>query len=140
MVHDLGRTGCRHLVIRIVSLLVTLIHKRCLCGARITARQLSQHGKCEHCRLTEGLKEGDLDKLRFMRGATAHLAKTRWGFRNHYLCNVQDLAAMQRLEVAGLATAGAPLLQLRYFHATLDGCRAAGLDRAGIARALKERS
>lgn len=139
MIYDLARAERQHRAIATESPPVSLIGKQCPCGTRITARQLAQHGKCEHCRLTASLEEGDLDKLRFMLGATAHHAKTRWGFRNHYLCNMQDLATMQRLELAGLATAGATLLQLRYFHATLDGCRAAGLDRAGIARALKVR-
>lgn len=139
MIRYPASTVRKHMVIAAEPAPVSLISKQCPCGTRITARQLAQHGTCEHCRLTSGLEAGDLDKLRFMLGATPHHAKSRWGFRNHYLCNVQDLAAMQRLELAGLAVAGALLLQLRYFHATSEGCRAAGLSRARAQHALKAR-
>jgi hypothetical protein len=79
-----------------------------------------QHGKCEHCRLTAGLAAGDLDKLRHMLGATAHHPKTKWGFRNYYLCNVQDRESMERLVAAGLAVRGEVLLRTQYYHATRD--------------------
>jgi len=137
MIYDLARAERQHLAINKESAPPSLIHKPCPCGKAITARQLSQQGKCDHCRLTAGSAEGDLDKLRHMLGATAHHPKTHWGFRNHYLCNVQDRAAMERLVAAGLARAGEQLLRTQYFHATRNGCRAAGLERSGIAHALE---
>lgn len=137
MFYDLSRAERQHRAIQNEKPGPVHEVKRCTCGAKVTARQLGQHGKCEHCRLTVGLADGDLDKLRHMLGATAHHPKAHWGFRNHYLCNVQDRAAMERLVAAGLARAGEQLLRTQYFHATRDGCRAAGLDRSGIARALE---
>ena len=136
MIYDLARPERQHRAINTESAPPSLIPKRCSCGKSITARQLSQHGKCEHCRLTAGLAEGDLDKLRHMLGATSHDAKTKWGFRNHYCCGKQDRDAMERLVAAGLAERGAVQLTSQYYHATMNGCRAAGLDRAGIARAM----
>lgn len=139
MIYDLSRAERQHRAIANETPPVSLIGKQCSCGARITARRLAQHGKCEHCRLTAGLEEGDLATLRFMFGATPHYVTTRWDFLNHYLCNVQDLDAMRRLELAGLVTAGTPLLQLHYFHATNDGCRLAGLSAKRAAVALGAR-
>lgn len=137
MFYDLARAERQHHAINNESAPPSLIPKRCPCGKPITARQLKQHGKCEHCRLTAGLAKGDLNKLRHMLGATKHHPKTKWGFRNHYLCNVQDREAMERLVAAGLARAGEQLLRTQYYHATKDGCRAAGLDRSGIVRAME---
>jgi len=71
-----------------------------------------------------------------MLGATRHHPKTKWGFRNHYCCGVQDRAAMERLVAADLAKRGAVQLTSQYYHATKDGCRAVGLDRSGIVRAM----
>ncbi|MRW88840.1 hypothetical protein GJ699_02455 [Duganella sp. FT80W] len=135
MIYDLSRAERQHRAIQKEKPGPVLESKQCPCGKNITARQLAQYGKCEHCRLTAGLEEGDLDKLLHMLGAAGNSA-AKPGFRNHYLCNVQDRAAMERLVAAGLALAGEQLLQTQYYHATRDGCRAAGLDRSGIARAL----
>lgn len=135
MMYDLSRAERQHRAIQSEKPGPVHEAKRCKCGAKVTARQLNQHGKCEYCRLTAGLADGDLDKLRHMLGAAGNSA-AKPGFRNHYLCNVQDRAAMERLVAAGLARAGEQLLQTQYYHATRDGCRAAGLDRSGIARAL----
>jgi len=135
MIYDLSRAERQHRAINKESAPPSLIPKRCACGQAIKARQLAQHGKCEHCRLTAGLEEGDLDKLRHMLGAALNSA-AKPGHRNHYLCNVQDREAMERLVTAGLAVRGEVLLRTQYYHATRDGCRAAGLDRSGIARAL----
>lgn len=137
MMYDLARAERQHRAIQKENPGPVHQAKRCSCGAKVTARQLGQHGKCEHCRLTAGLVEGDLDKLRHMLGATAHHPKTKWGFRNHYCCGVQDREAMERLVSAGLAVRGRAQLTSQYYHATRDGCRAAGLDRLGIARALR---
>lgn len=137
MMYDLARTERQHRAIAEETAPLSHARKACACGARVTAKQLQQHGKCEYCRLTEGLQDGDLDKLRHMLGATSHHPKKQWGFRNHYLCGKQDREAMERLVAAGLAERGAVQLTSQYYHATKDGCRAAGLDRAGIVRALE---
>jgi hypothetical protein len=63
-----------------------------------------------------------------MLGATPHHPMVRWGFRNEYLMNRRDAAALERLVAVGFARAGQPLLQLQYFHATDVGCRVVGLD------------
>ncbi len=136
MMYDLARTERIHRAIADETAPMSHERKACACGTQVTARQLAQHGKCEHCRLTAGLEEGDLDKLRHMLGAAGN-SSAKPGFRNHYLCGVQDRAAMERLVGAGLAVPGEALLASQYYHATRDGCRAAGLDRSGIARALE---
>jgi len=136
MIYDLARAERQHRAINNESAPPSLIPKRCPCGKAVKARQLVQHGKCEHCRLTSSLEEGDLDKLRHMLGAAGNSA-VKPGFRNHYLCGVQDRAAMERLVGAGLAVRGEALLRAQYYHATRDGCRAAGLDRAGVVRAME---
>lgn len=50
----------------------------------------------------------------------------------------QQHEAMQRLVAAGLATAGRAANEMTYFHATRLGCKAAGLDGAGIKRAMED--
>lgn len=128
-----------HLVIAQESAAPTLIAKRCACGKRALARQLAQHGKCVACQLADRvatLAPGDLEILRFMLGATSHHAQSRWGFRNHYLANHQDLAAIDRLIAADFVTGAVTLLKLRYFHATRDGCGVAGLTGKRIDRAM----
>ena len=120
----------------------SLIPKRCACGKSAFARQLAQHNKCVACQLANRiatLHDGDLEILRFMLGATPHHAQSKWGFRNHYLANRQDLAALGRLIEAGFVTIGAPLLNLNYFHATIAGCGVAGLTGARVVRAMAVR-
>jgi hypothetical protein len=135
MIYDLSRPERQHRAIQNENPAPSLIAKRCPCGKSITARQLAQHGKCEHCRMTAGLHDGDLDLLRHMVGAAAN-STGKPGHRNHYLCNVQDRPAMERLVAAGLAVRGAVQLTTQYYHATRAGCRAAGLDAAGQVRSM----
>lgn len=139
MMYDLSRTERHHQANLAETSPVSLIAKRCACGKAAFARPLIQHGKCVACQLADRiatLHDGDLDILRFMLGATPHHPQSKWGFRNQYLANRQDLAALDRLIAAGFATVGAPLLNLRYFHATIAGCGVAGLTGARIARAM----
>ncbi|MYN42710.1 hypothetical protein GTP55_25530 [Duganella sp. FT109W] len=141
MMYDLSREERRHLAINRETTTGALIPKRCACGKAAKAKQLDQHGKCVACQLADRvatLHEGDLDILRHMLGATPHHAQVRWGFRNEYLVNRRDAAALERLVAAGFARAGRPLLQLQYFHATDVGCRLAGLSakRAAVALSL----
>jgi hypothetical protein len=130
MIYDLARTERQHRAIANEKPGPVLQSKRCACGKAAPAKVLVQHKKCHGCQLADRvatLHEGDLDILRHMLGATPHHAQVRWGFRNEYLVNHRDAAALARLVAAGFARAGRQLLQLKYYHATDLGCRTVGL-------------
>ena len=76
----------------------------------------------------------DLDNLRHMVAADARNA----GYRNHFAPGGEDIASMLRLEQAGLVIQGRPYEETHFYHATLLGCKAAGLSRAATRRALGE--
>ena len=120
----------------------SLTRKACACGKRTTAKQLSQHGKCAPCSLAairDAIMPGDLAKLQHMLGAVQGKPKNRWGYRNYFAAGSgQQHEAMQRLVAAGLATAGRATGDMTYFYATRLGCKAAGLDAAGIKRAMED--
>ena len=120
----------------------SLIRKACACGKRATAKQLAQHGKCAACALAavrDAIMPGDFAKLQHMLGAVQGKPKNRWGWRNYFAAGRgQQHEAMQRLVAAGLATTGRAANEMTYFHATRLGCRAAGLDAAGIKRAMED--
>ncbi|TFW15941.1 hypothetical protein [Duganella callida] len=144
MIYDLSRAERQHRAISNEKPAPNLVPKRCTCGKAAPAKVLVQHGKCHACQLADRvatLEPGDADLLLFMLGATPHWPRVRWGYRNHYLVNRRDRAAMERLVAAGFARAGAVLLQLQYFHATEVGCRLAGLDakRTRVALSLGAR-
>jgi hypothetical protein len=119
----------------------SLARKACACGKRTTAKQLAQHGKCAACALAavrDAIMPGDLAKLQHMVGVVEGKPKNRWGYRNYFAAGSgQQHEAMQRLVVADLATAGRTANEMTYFHATRLGCKAAGLDAAGIKRAME---
>ncbi|MGK5004549.1 hypothetical protein [Janthinobacterium sp. LB2P70] len=76
-----------------------------------------------------------------MLGAVTQYPKSKWGWRNYFAAGSgQQHEAMQRLVVAGLATAGRAANEMTYFHATRLGCKAAGLDGAGVKRAMEDAS
>lgn len=121
----------------------SLIRKVCACGKASTAKQLVQHGKCAARSLAavrDAIMPGDFAKLQHMLGAVKQYPKSKWGWRNYYCANVSGAAreAMRRLVDAGLATAGHESDTNAYFHATRLGCKAAGLDGAGIKRAMED--
>jgi hypothetical protein len=121
----------------------SLARKACACGKRTTAKQLTQHGKCAACALAavrDAIMLGDFAKLQHMLGAVRQYPKSKWGWRNYYCANISGAAreAMQRLADAGLVTAGHESDTLAYFHASRLGCKAAGLDGAGIKRAMED--
>ncbi|MGK5049498.1 hypothetical protein ACQ4WP_26920 [Janthinobacterium sp. GB4P2] len=120
----------------------SLIRKVCACGKASTAKQLAQHGKCAACALAavrDAIMPGDFAKLRHMLGAVKGKPKYYWGLRNYFAAGSgQQHEAMQRLVAAGLATAGRVAGDMTYFHATRLGCKAAGLDAAGIKRAMED--
>jgi hypothetical protein len=122
-----------------------LIPKRCACGKAATAKQLGQHGKCVACQLTDRvatLHPGDIDKLKHALGANSRYPQSKWGFRNYY-CAARGGAseeAMRRMVAAGFMTAGYESETQAYFHATKAGCKLAGLNSAGVRRALEDQS
>ena len=120
----------------------SLIRKVCACGKASTAKQLAQHGKCAACTLAavrDAIMPGDFAKLQHMLGAVQGKPKNRWGYRNYFAAGSgQQHEAMQRLVDAGLATAGRAANEMTYFYATRIGCKAAGLDGAGIKRAMED--
>ena len=120
----------------------SLVRKLCGCGKASTAKQLAQHDKCAACALAavrDAIMPGDFAKLQHMLGAVQQYPKTKWGWRNYFAAGSgQQHEAMQRLVAAGLATAGRVTGDMTYFHATGLGCRAAGLDGAGIKRAMED--
>ncbi len=120
----------------------SLIRKVCACGKASTAKQLAQHGKCAACALVDvrdAIMPGDFAKLQHMLGAVQGKPKNHWGYRNYFAASSgQQHESMQRLVAAGLATAGRAANEMTYFHATRLGCKAAGLDAAGIKRAMED--
>ncbi|MGV8869295.1 MAG: hypothetical protein ACOH2S_20435 [Janthinobacterium svalbardensis] len=142
MIYDLSRADRQHRAIATEKPAPTLVRKACACGKRTTAKQLAQHGKCAACSLAAvraAILPGDFAKLQHMLGAVQQYPKYKWGWRNYFAAGSgQQHEAMQRLVVAGLATAGMAANEMTYFHATRLGCKAAGLDGAGIKRAMED--
>jgi hypothetical protein len=142
MMYDLARAERQHRAIANEKPAPTLARKACACGKRTTAKQLAQHGKCAACAMAAvraAIMPGDFAKLQHMLGAVQGTPKNRWGYRNYFAAGSgQQYEAMQRLVAAGLATAGRAANEMTYFHATRLGCKAAGLDGAGIKRAMED--
>ena len=141
MIPDLSKTDRHHLANQVAPT-YSLIRKVCTCGKASTAKQLLQHGKCAACALAAvraAILPGDFVKLQHMLGAVEQYPKSKWGWRNYFAAGSgQQHEAMQRLVAAGLAMAGRAANEMTYFHATRLGCKAAGLDGAGIKRAMED--
>jgi len=141
MMYDLARNDRAHIANQAAPA-YSLIRKVCACGKASTAKQLVQHGKCAACALAAvraAIIPGDFAKLQHMLGAVQQYSKSKWGWRNYFAAGSgQQHEAMQRLAAAGLATAGRAGNEMTYFHATRLGCKAAGLDGAGIKRAMED--
>jgi hypothetical protein len=141
MMYDLARNDRAHIANQAAPA-YSLIRKACKCGKASTAKQLAQHGKCAACALAavrDAIMPGDFAKLQHMLGAVQGKPKNRWGYRNYFAAGSgQQHEAMQRLVAAGLATAGRAANEMTYFHATRQGCKAVGLDGAGIKRAMED--
>ena len=137
MITDLSKTDWQHLA-NLRAPDYSLIPHRCPCGKAAPAKQLAQHQRCVACLFAARaatILADDLDVLHHMLGATSHRPQSQWGLRNEYVANREDLPALGRLVAAGFVRAGAALLDLRYFHATQDGCKLAGLNYAAMTRA-----
>ena len=141
MMYDLARNDRAHIANQAAPDF-SLIRKLCACGKASTAKQLAQHGKCAACALAavrDAIMPGDFAKLQHMLGAVQQYPKSKWGWRNYFAASSgHQHDAMQRLVAAGLATAGRATGDMTYFYATRLGCKAAGLDGAGIKRAMED--
>lgn len=80
----------------------------------------------------------DIKKLKHMLGATESTRKRIWGYRNYYDAGPGSMESMERLVSAGLCKRGAVYAVGFTYHATVDGCKAAGLDPAAIKRAFED--
>ena len=140
MIANPAQTARHHLATQAAPAF-SLIRKVCACGKATTAKQLSQHGKCAACALAavrDAIMPGDFAKLQHMLGAVKQYPKSKWGWRNYFAAGSGlQHEAMQRLVAAGLATTGRACGDMTYFYATRLGCKAAGLDAAGIKRAME---
>ena len=84
----------------------------------------------------------DIENLRHMLGAVrGRYPRSRWGFRNYFCAGASyQYRSMQRLVDAGMVRQGGRVMSTPshiYFHATQLGCTTAGLDQAGINRAME---
>ncbi len=80
----------------------------------------------------------DLDKLRNMLGMRSDVENRNWGYRNYYASSKDSEPAMRRLESAGFARQGTAFVGSFYFHATEEGCKAVGMNKAQIKRAMEK--
>jgi hypothetical protein len=85
-----------------------------------------------------GVTPEDMKKLRHMLGATEHRPKKNWGFRNYYAAGTDSVPGLERLVAAGYCVRGAPYMDAHYYHATREGCAAAGLSKAATKRAFED--
>lgn len=87
--------------------------------------------------MSEQITASDLDKLRHMLGAVPGRQK-QWGFRNYFAAGKGHEPAMRRLESAGFVVQGRAYNESFYFHATEEGCKAVGMNKAQIKRAMED--
>jgi hypothetical protein len=82
------------------------------------------------------------ETLRHTLGAEKHIPKSQHGYRNYYCDSVGTMHHQMLLAMvdAGLMTAGSKINSgaNQYFHATLAGCEAIGLDKSAIDRAFSK--
>lgn len=80
------------------------------------------------------------ENLTHMLGAGSHIPKRQHGSRNRFCSTIssKDHVSMLEMEAAGLVVKGQTLYGgLQFFFATEAGCKAIGLSKAAIKRALK---
>jgi len=82
---------------------------------------------------------GDYTKLKHMLGVSTHTPKSQWGYRNRYCApnTGQDFLSMQRLLLAGFVERGSVGEKNTFFHATIEGCKAIGLNEKQIKNAME---
>ena len=73
-------------------------------------------------------------------GASPHQNKRNHGYRNHFLASVgsDDHAEFVVMTAIGLAESGQERNGQQYFRATVEGCKAIGLNKAAIKRAFEK--
>ena len=81
--------------------------------------------------------ETQRELLRHMVGVVSNVKKRDWGYRNHFNSTPgsDDDKAMQALADLGLVVPGARGAS-NYWHCTVPGCEAAGLNKRQIQRAI----
>ena len=83
-----------------------------------------------------------IDHLRHMLGATSDTKKKNHGYRNRFCAEIgtEYHRDMLEMEAAGLVKSGCVINQgtCVYFHATIEGCKAAGLSKAATKRAMED--
>jgi hypothetical protein len=85
----------------------------------------------------EGLTLDDLKKLRHMLGVTHE--RRSWGFRNYYATSGGEaMDSLERLTRLGYVAKGGSSDSMHYYHATENGCIAAGLNAKQIKRAMED--
>jgi hypothetical protein len=80
------------------------------------------------------------ENLTHMLGAGSHVPKKQHGYRNQFCASLgdEDHISMLQMEVAGLVVKGRILNSgMQFFCATKAGCKAIGLGKAAIKRALE---
>lgn len=78
-----------------------------------------------------------IDDMRHMLGMTGSVRRGQWGYRNHYAAGINNakvLASMRQLVGLGLVQEGHTTINMTYFYCTAEGCKVAGLSKAGIKR------
>ena len=79
----------------------------------------------------------DLEKLCHMLGKRSNIPKKNWGYRNFFAAKEGDIESMERLVKAGLAKKDLKRWGMQYYYATKEGCKAIGLHKAAIERAME---
>ncbi|UOA08360.1 hypothetical protein [Methylobacter sp. S3L5C] len=84
------------------------------------------------------LNDVDLKNLRHMLGASANQKKSEWGYRN-YFAAAQGIQTeqMEKLLALNLVEKGRTKIDLTLYRATEAGCKAIGLGKAAILRAME---
>jgi hypothetical protein len=81
------------------------------------------------------------ENLVHMLGCGSHISKRNHGYRNHFCSSVgsKDHTSMLQMEVAGFVVKGRSLNGgMQFFYATEAGCKAIGLNKTAIKRALEK--
>lgn len=79
----------------------------------------------------------DMNNLRHMLGVGSHIHKRDWGARNYFNAGEghADMPSLLRLEASGLIKRNSQ--RPDYWHATISGAKAIGLETSLIAKIFK---
>jgi hypothetical protein len=80
--------------------------------------------------------------IEHMTGSTPHKKKSSHGFRNYFCAEIDSKTYIDMLNMcsAGFVVAGKKINDERdqYFHATVEGCKFAGMSQAAIKRTFEK--